>query len=114
MVTVREYVPDRGDVVWLTFNPQTGHEQFGRRPAVVLSPAAYNGKVGLGLFCPVTSQVKGYPFEVLVPPRLKITGAVLADQMRSLDWRARRAEFIGRLSPAALEEVLKKAGALLG
>lgn len=114
MVTHREYVPDRGDIVWLTFNPQAGHEQAGRRPAVVLSPASYNGKVGLGLFCPVTSQVKGYPFEVAVPPRLKITGAVLADQVRSLDWRARHAELIGRLPAAVVAEVVKKAATLLG
>lgn len=114
MVTAREYVPERGDVVWLTFNPQAGHEQAGRRPAVVLSPATYNGKVGLGLFCPVTSQVKGYPFEVAVPPRLKITGAILADQVRSLDWRARHAELIGRLPAAVVAEVVKKAAALLG
>jgi mRNA interferase MazF len=114
VVTHREYVPDRGDIVWLTFNPQAGHEQAGRRPAVVLSPASYNGKVGLGLFCPVTSQVKGYPFEVAVPPRLKITGAVLADQVRSLDWRARHAELIGRLPAAVVAEVVKKAATLLG
>jgi mRNA interferase MazF len=114
VVTAREYVPERGDVVWLTFNPQAGHEQAGRRPAVVLSPATYNGKVGLGLFCPVTSQVKGYPFEVAVPPRLKITGAILADQVRSLDWRARHAELIGRLPAAVVAEVVKKAAALLG
>lgn len=113
MVSVREYVPDRGDVVWLTLDPQAGHEQAGRRPAVVLSPASYNEKVGLGLFCPITSRVKGYPFEVVVPSRLKVSGAVLADQVKSLDWRARRAELIGRLPAPAIGEILKKAGVLL-
>jgi mRNA interferase MazF len=113
VVTARQFVPDRGDVVWLTFNPQAGHEQAGRRPAVVLSPATYNGKVGLGLFCPVTSQVKGYPFEVAVPPRLKVSGVVLADQVHSLDWRARNAELIGRLPAAVVAEVVKKAATLL-
>ncbi len=81
------YTPDRGDVVWLWFSPQAGHEQSGRRPAVVLSPAAYNGKVGLALVCPVTSQVKGYPFEVVMPAGLAVNGVALADQLKSLDWR---------------------------
>src|SRR3972149_6030992 len=79
----------RGDVVGVTLTPQTGHEQAGRRPALVVSPQAYNGKVGLAVFCPITSQVKGYPFEVAVPPGLKVAGAILSDQGRSLDWRAR-------------------------
>ncbi len=85
------YVPSRGDVVWLTFNPQSGHEQAGRRPAVVLSPRAYNAKVGLAIFCPVTSKVKGYPFEVALPEGFAVQGVILADQVKSLDWRARRA-----------------------
>src|SRR5438093_12343161 len=86
-----EYIPDRGDAVWITLDPQAGHEQAGRRPALVLSPAAYNGKVGLALLCPITSQVKGYPFEVGMPDGLKVAGVALADQVNSLDWRARKA-----------------------
>ena len=107
------YVPERGDVVWISFNPQAGHEQSGRRPAVVLSPAAYNGKVGLALLCPVTSQVKGYPFEVMIPAGLPASGVALADQLKSLDWRARRAELIGRLPAGTIEEILQKVRALL-
>lgn len=107
------YVPQRGDVVWITLNPQAGHEQAGRRPALVLSPAAYNGKVGLALLCPVTTQVKGYPFEVLIPQGLAVSGAVLADQVKSLDWRAREAEFACRLPAETIQEVLQKTGTLL-
>ena len=107
------YTPERGDIVWLTFTPQAGHEQAGRRPALVLSPAAYNGKVGLALLCPITSQVKGYPFEVAVPVGLPISGVVLADQVKSLDWRARNAELAGKLPAGALEEVLQKLQVLL-
>ena len=99
----RRYVPERGDIVWLA----------GRRPALVLSPAAYNAKVGLGLFCPITSRVKGYPFEVTIPPGLAVGGVVLSDQIRSLDWRARRAERAGRLPAAHVFEVLAKLGTLL-
>jgi mRNA interferase MazF len=106
-------VPDRGDVVWLTFAPQAGHEQVGRRPAVVLSPAAYNRKVGLALLCPITGQVKGYPFEVAVPAGLPVKGVVLSDQVKSLDWRVRRAERICPLPQPSLTEVLQKLGALL-
>lgn len=109
----RRYVPKRGDVVWLSFQPQAGHEQRGRRPALVLSPAAYNGRVGLALFCPITSQVKGYPFEVTIPAGLTVSGAVLSDQVKSLDWRARQAEYVGRLPQAQVLEVLAKVGALL-
>ncbi len=104
----KNYVPQRGDVVWLTFNPQAGHEQAGRRPAVVLSPTAYNQKVGLAIFCPITNQIKGYPFEVLVPAGLAITGAILADQVKSLDWRARQAELIDTLPDITITEVLQK------
>jgi len=107
------YVPERGDIVWISLNPQAGHEPAGRRPAVVVSPRSYNGKVGLGLFCPITSQVKGYPFEVTVPQSLTVGGVVLADQVKSLDWRARKAEFAGRLSVDARDEVLGKLGSLL-
>lgn len=108
------YVPNRGDIVWLTFTPQAGHEQAGRRPAVVVSPKAYNQRVGLALVCPVTSQVKGYPFEVALPPALHLTGVVLADQVKSLDWHARKAELVGRLPATTLREVLQKLGTLLG
>ncbi len=107
------YVPERGHVVWLSFTPQAGHEQAGRRPAVVLSPQAYNQRVGLALFCPITRQRKGYPFEVDLPSDLPIAGVILADQLRSLDWRARQAEHIGTLPPETLAEVLLKIQALL-
>ncbi len=107
------YTPERGDVVWITLNPQAGHEQAGRRPAVVLSPSAYNGKVGLALLCPVTNQIKGYPFEVLIPDGLAVTGAILGDQVRSLDWRGREAELACKLPAGTTQEVLQKAGVLL-
>lgn len=107
------YVPDRGDAVWLQFDPQAGHEQAGRRPALVVSPASYNSKVGLALVCPITSQVKGYPFEVLLPPSAKVTGVVLADQIKSLDWRARKARQILRLPDHVIQQVLQKLHTLL-
>ena len=113
MVSSTAYVPERGDVVWITLSPQAGHEQAGRRPAVVLSPSAYNDKVGLAIFCPITSQMKGYPFEVRIPGGLAITGAILADQVKSLDWRARRAEFAGALPATTVAEVLQKLNTLL-
>ncbi len=106
--------PKRGDVVWLSFNPQAGHEQAGRRPAVVLSPEAYNARTGLALFCPVTSQVKGYPFEVAIPDNERVSGVILADQVKSLDWRVRQAEWIISLPAHTVEEVLAKLGTLLG
>jgi mRNA interferase MazF len=106
------YKPAQGDLVWLDFSPQSGHEQAGRRPALVISPRAYNDKVGFALFCPVTSQIKGYPFEVPIPVQPKIKGAVLADQLKSLDWKARHAEFITRLPAASLQEILGKIAAL--
>ena len=104
---VRPYAPDRGDVVWLDFDPQSGHEQAGRRPAFVISPRAYNEKVGLALFCPITSQVKGYPFEVAIPKGTKVRGVVLCDQVKSLDWRARNATFIAVLPRSSTDAVLK-------
>jgi len=110
---VAGYVPERGDVVWITLNPQAGHEQAGRRPALVLSPAAYNGKVGLVILCPITNQVKGYPFEVPIPAGLGVTGAVLADQAKSLDWRARDTQRICVLPPGVVHEVLRKLTTLL-
>lgn len=93
----KPYCPDRGDVVWLTFTPQVGHEQARHRPALVLSPGPYNRKVGLALLCPITSQAKGYPFEVGLPAGLKISGVVLSDQIKSLDWRARQSAFCCRV-----------------
>jgi mRNA interferase MazF len=110
---VAAFVPRRGDVVWISLNPQAGHEQAGRRPAVVLSPTAYNRKVGLALFCPVTNQIKGYPFEVSIPTGLPVKGAVLADQVKSLDWKVRKAELIFELPGAVINEVLAKVRALL-
>ncbi len=95
-------------MIWITLNPQAGHKQAGRRPALVLSPAAYNGKVGLAILCPLTNQIKGYPFEVLVPPGISVTGAILADQVKNLDWRARKAELICSLPPRTVAEVLQK------
>jgi len=107
------YVPDRGDLVWLEFTPQAGSEQRGRRPALVLSPKSYNGKVGLALFCPLTSKVKGYPFEVELPDGYAVTGVVLADQLKSLDWRSRRVKFIERLSPDVVAMVTARVLPLL-
>jgi len=110
----RSYIPERGDIVWLSFEPHAGREQTGRRPALVLSPASYNGKVGLGLFCPVTSRVKSYTFEIAVPPGLAVSGVVLSDQVRSLDWRARRVKFLDRMPQAQLREVAEKLAVLFG
>jgi mRNA interferase MazF len=107
------YIPDRGDLVWLTFNPQAGHEQAGRRPALVLSPIRYNQLVGLALFCPVTNQVKGYPFEVVLPTGLSVTGVVLADQVRNLDWNARQIAFIAKAPTEVISEVLSKLETLI-
>ena len=107
------YVPERGDAVWITLDPQAGHEQAGRRPALVLSPSAYNGKVGLALLCPITSQVKGYPFEVLLPAGLKVTGAALADQVKCLDWRARKAARICTVPDDVVDQVVGRISALL-
>ncbi len=107
------FVPDRGDVIWLASDPQAGHEQSGRRPALVLSPATYNGRVGLAMLCPITSQVKGYPFEVSVPDGLPIAGVVLSDQVKSLDWRVRNAQLICRLPDILIADVWRKLSALL-
>ena len=113
MVSSRTYVPRCGDVVWINLNPQVGHEQAGRRPAVVLSPQSYNSKVGLAILCPITSQVKGYPFEVLLPAGLPVAGAILSDQVKSLDWCARNAELICTLPDEVMSEALEKLGTLL-
>ncbi len=109
----REYVPERGHIVWLRFNPQAGHEQAGHRPAVVISPQQYNRRVGLALVCPVTSQVKGYPFEVLLPPGLKAQGAILSDQLKSLDWRVRKARYVCTIPSEVLDETIARILALV-
>jgi mRNA interferase MazF len=109
---VAMYVPERGDLVWIAFDPQAGHEQAGRRPGLVITPRSYNAKVGLALICPVTSQVKGYPFEVALP-KGRIDGVVLADQIRSLDWAARGAEKASQVDEHVLNEVLAKIAALV-
>ena len=109
----RTYVPDRGDIVWLQFDPRVGHEQSGRRPAFVVSPRAYNRKVGLAVFCPVTSKVKGYPFEVPLPEGGKASGAVLSDQLKSLDWRARKAIRFDRATEEVVQEVTARILALV-
>lgn len=112
MSSSRPYVPDRFDVVWLDFDPQAGREQAGRRPAFVLSPASYNRVTGLFLVCPMTSQIKGYPFEVIVPEGARIGGAVLADHLKSLSWRARNADYICSC-PEVADAVLARVHALL-
>jgi len=107
------YIPKRGDVVWIQLNPQAGHEQAGHRPALVLSPAAYNERVGLAILCPITTQAKGYPFEVEIPDGLPTTGVILADQVKNLDWRSRNASFFCELPEDTVEEVLQKLSTLL-
>lgn len=114
MVEGTAYVPERGDLVWIDLSPQAGHEQAGRRPALVLSPRAYNEKVGLMILCPVTSRRKGYPFEVALPSRLPINGVVLSDQVKSLDWRARGAERAARAPARVVGEALGKLRTLIG
>ena len=110
----RPYVPDAGDIVWLTFSPPgPGHEQAGRRSALVLSLRGYNGKTRLALACPITSRVKGYPFEVPLPPGDTVTGVVLADQVKNMDWRARGIRFEAVASPQVMAEVLEKLAVLL-
>lgn len=109
----RAYVPDAGDLVWLTFDPQAGHEQRGRRPALILSPRIYNAKARLALACPVTSHVKGYPFEVALPTASTITGVVLADHVRNVDWEARRVVFETKAPAEILTEVRERLRALL-
>lgn len=107
------YVPDRGEVVWINFNPQAGHEQAGHRPALVISPAAYNKKTGLAILCPITTKIKGYPFEVIIPEGLEARGVVLADQVKNLDWRVRKADFLCKLPDKTMLEVLKKLSTLI-
>lgn len=112
MVNPQKYIPECGDVVWITLNPQAGHEQAGRRPAIVLSPQSYNSKVGLAIICPITNQIKGYPFEVLLPDGLPVAGVVLSDQVKSLDWKARKVELICSLPDKTIAEILQKLGTL--
>ncbi len=107
------YIPQRGDVVWINMHPQAGHEQAGRRPAIVLSPRSYNDKVGLALFCPVTNQIKGYPFEVIIPSGVKVTGAILSDQVKSLDWKIRNTEYYTKVPETVVLEIFKKLSTLL-
>ena len=111
MVT-KKYIPERGDIVWINFDPQSGHEQKGKRPAIVLSPKEYNKKVGLGLFCPITSKVKNYPFEVNISTK-KINGVVLSDQIKSFDWKTREIEFIAKETSEKVEEIINKLRVLL-
>jgi mRNA interferase MazF len=112
-VVAGEKAPQRGDLVWVSLNPQAGHEQAGRRPALVVLPIEYNERVGLALMCPVTSRVKGYPFEVALPEDLGISGVVLADQVKNLDWRVRQAEHACTAPRSVVAEVLGKLNALL-
>jgi mRNA interferase MazF len=108
----KKYVPERGDIVWLNFDPQTGHEQKGKRPALVISPKEYNEKTGLGLFCPITSKVKDYPFEVKIEDD-KISGVALSDQIKSLDWKIRGAELIAKADNKKTDEVISKFSVLV-
>jgi len=110
----RGYIPDSGDVLWVEFSPQIGHEQAGRRPAVVLSPLSYNEKASLALLCPITSHSKGYPFEVALPGGSRFRGVILADQLKSLDWQQRKAQKAGKIPPEVLNQVRKRIGMLIG
>jgi len=107
-----KYIPERGDIVWLNFSPQTGHEQQGKRPAVVISPQAYNQKTGLALVCPITTKQKGYPFEVKIEIG-KINGVVLSDQIKNLDWQQRDIQFIVKTTNNKMNEIVKKLNVLI-
>ena len=109
----RSYVPERGDLVWLQFSPQADHEQSGLRPALVVSSTTYNEKTGLAVFCPITNQIKGYPFEVPLPPGLKVTGAVLSDHVKNLDWKARKVKKIAAAPASVMEQVAETISALI-
>ena len=106
------YIPNRGDIVWLNFTPQAGHEQRGKRPALVISPVEYNKKTGLALCCPITSNVKGYPFEVVIEGK-KINGAILSDHIKNLDWKAREIKFIEKAKSSIVSEVIDKISVLI-
>lgn len=112
-MSAARYVPERGDLLWLTFDPQAGREQAGRRPVLVLSPAAYNRRANLVLVCPITNQAKGYPFEVALPEGSRISGVVLADHIKSADWAARRAQFADKAPAEVVAEVSAKLRPLL-
>ena len=107
------YIPSKGDVVWLDFSPQAGHEQSGNRPALCISPKEYNEKTGLAIFCPITSHSKGYPFEVPLPENMALHGVILSDHFKSLDWGIRQAEYICSIPDRLLAEVLGKLRTLL-
>ena len=109
----KAYVPEKGDVVWINLDPQAGHEQSGRRPAIILSSLAYNEKIGLAVLCPITSRAKGYPFEVVIPPGLVVSGVVLSDQVKSVDWKARNAVFICQIPDSTKLEVVRLVYSLL-
>lgn len=113
MVNLASWSPRRGDALWIDLNPQAGSEQAGRRPALVVSPRGYNSKVGLALLCPITNRVKGYPFEVAIPDGLQVTGVILADQIKSLDWRKRNASFLAALPVETVDAVLERVSLLL-
>jgi len=113
-VVARGYIPDAGDLVWLTFDPQAGHEQRGRRPALILSPRAYNAKTQLAIACPITSHAKGYPFEVALPDDVNVRGVVLADHVKNLDWGARRVEFAAKAPVEVLTDVRERLRVVLG
>lgn len=108
----KQYIPERGDLIWLNFTPQAGHEQAGKRPAIVISPSSYNSKTSLMIACPITSKVKNYPFEVSVNGK-KISGVVLSDQVKSLDWKVREASFIEKASDIVISEVQEKLALLI-
>lgn len=108
-----KYIPARGDVIWLSFSPQSGHEQSGHRPAIVVSPKEYNAKAGLALCCPITSKIKGYPFEVKITVKNKIDGVILSDQIKSMDWEERQAKYISAAPKEILEDVIKKMNLLI-
>lgn len=109
----RDYIPGKGDIVWIDFNPQSGHEQAGRRPALVLSPYNYNAKIGLVLVCPITSKVKNFSFETKIPENININGVILSDQIKSFDWKKRNVDYISTIQPNTFNEVIDKLGTLL-
>ncbi len=108
------YIPDRGDIVWINFTPQAGHEQRGKRPALILSPKIYNEKTSLCICLPITSKIKGYPFEVTLPKNLEIQGVILSDQIKNLDFSVRDISFICKVSPSVVKSVQKNILALIG
>ena len=113
MVGTIIYIPDCGEAVWITVNPQAGHEESSRRHALVISPESYNRKTGLALFCPITSRIKGYPFEVIIPDGFPVAGAILSDQIKNLDWQARNVEYICTLPGDVMTGVLQKLSAII-